>query len=67
MIENFCTALISELQATGILLIGLYIILLYVAREISRPLKVMNHNSTETVIMLKEIVKALERIGNGKI
>lgn len=61
MIEKFFTALIAELQTTGILLLGLYAILIHVAREISRPLKIMNHNSTEGLAILKAIAQKLDK------
>lgn len=54
MIETFCTALIKELGATGILLLGLAIIFFHVTREISRPLKVINGEIGEIRDLLKE-------------
>jgi len=61
MIEKFFTALIAELQTTGILLLGLYGILIHVAREISRPLKVLNHNSTAGLKILERIIEKLDK------
>ena len=56
MIETFCKALIEELGATGILLLGLTIIAIHVSREISRPLKVINQEIGEIRNLLKEAI-----------
>ena len=60
MIETFCKALIEELGATGILLLGLTIIAIHVSREISRPLKVINHEIGEIRDLLKEALVKLD-------
>ena len=55
MIENFIKCLIEELGATGIMLLGLFVIMIHVAREISAPLKTMNKEIGEIRDLLKEI------------
>ncbi len=57
MIENFMTAIIEELGATGIMLLGLTAIGFHVAREISRPLKVINHEIGEIRDLLKDLIR----------
>ena len=54
MLETFFKALIDELGATGILLLGLAGIAFHTTREISRPLKTINHEIGEIRDMLKE-------------
>jgi len=61
MIEVFCKALIEELGATGILLLGLTAISFHLAREISRPLKVINSEIGEIRDLLKEVVNKLDK------
>ena len=61
MIETFVKALIEELGATGILLLGLTVIAIHVAREISRPLKTINHEIGEIRDLLKEALIKLEK------
>lgn len=56
MIETFFKALIEELGATGVLLLGLTAIFFHVAREISGPLKTINREVGE----IRDILKALE-------
>lgn len=56
MIETFVTALVEELGATGILLLGLTAIAIHVAREISRPLKIINWEIGEIRDLLKEAI-----------
>lgn len=61
MIETFITALIQELGATGILLLGLTAIAIHVAREISRPLKTINREIGEIRDLLKEAIIKLDK------
>ena len=61
MIETFCTALIKELGATGILLLGLGLIFIYVAREISQPLKVINREIGEIRDLLREAIIRMKK------
>ena len=60
MIETFMTAIIQELGATGVLLLGLTIICFHVAREISAPLKTINREIGEIRDLLKEIAAKLK-------
>ena len=61
MIEKFCIAIVEELGATGVLLLGLTIIAFHLAREISGPLKVINQEMGEVRNYLKKIAEALEK------
>ena len=54
MLETFCKALIEELGATGILLLGFAVIALHVAREISRPLKTINREIGEIRDLIRD-------------
>lgn len=56
MLEAFAQKLIEELGATGILLLGLAGIMIHVAREISRPLRIINHEIGQIRDLLKEAV-----------
>lgn len=60
MIETFMQAIIAELGATGILLLGLTIICFHVAREISAPLKVINREIGEIRDLLKELISKMK-------
>ena len=61
MIETFCKAIIEELGATGVLLLGLTMIFFHVAREISRPLKVINKEIGQIRDLLKEALIKLDK------
>jgi len=56
MIEIFLKSIIEELGATGVLLLGLTVIFFHVAREISKPLKVINKEIGEIRDLLKEAI-----------
>jgi hypothetical protein len=66
MIEEFATVVIRELGATGLLLVGLYVILLKAVNKISKPLEVINHNSTELLQLVKIYIKKNQCDQNGK-
>ena len=53
MIEKFCTSIIENLGATGLLVLGLYYVL-------SRPLCAMAHSLSVINHELGQIVKLLE-------
>jgi len=57
MIEKILTSLIEELGATGVLLFGLMIIGFHLAREISRPLKIINREIGEIRDLLKDLIR----------
>lgn len=57
MIEKCLLQIVAELGASGVLLIGLYYILLKVARIIAGHLWQINHNTTEMAKCLHEITK----------
>ena len=61
MIETFCTALIKELGATGILLLGLTGIAIHIAREISKPLKIINKEIGDIRDLLKEGITLMKK------
>lgn len=61
MIERFMTSVIEELGATGILLLGLTAIGFHVAREISRPLKVINKEIGEIRDLLKDLIRIQQK------
>jgi len=61
MIETFMKAVIEELGATGVLLLGLTVIAFHVAREISAPLKVINREIGEIRDLLKEVIIKLDK------
>ncbi len=61
MIEEFMTAVVKELGATGIMLLGLTVLLLHVAREISRPLKVINKEIGQIRDLLKEALLKMQK------
>ncbi len=61
MFETFCKALIEELGATGIMLLGLTFLLLHVARKISRPLEVINKEIGEIRDLLKEAIIVMKK------
>ena len=61
MIETFIKAIVEELGATGILLLGLTVIAFHVAREISSPLKVINKEIGEIRDLLKEALIKLDK------
>jgi len=61
MLETFFKALIEELGATGILLLGLTVIFFHVAREISAPLKIINKEIGEIRDLLKEALIKLDK------
>lgn len=61
MLETFFKALIDELGATGILLLGLAGIAFHVSREISRPLKTINREIGEIRELLKEAIIMLKK------
>jgi len=61
MIEKFMTAVIQELGATGVLLLGLTIIFFHVAREISGPLKIINGEIGEIRDLLKEAIIKMDK------
>ena len=56
MVEQFIQALIKELGTTGIMLLGLFAIMIHVAREISAPLKIINSEIGEIRDLLKELI-----------
>ena len=57
MLESTLTAIINELGSTGLLLCGLYFILMRVGKMIASHLYVINHNTTEIANMLKVIAE----------
>ena len=57
MIERFIQCLIEELGTTGIMLLGLFAIMIHVAREISTPLKTINKEIGEIRDLLKELLR----------
>ena len=61
MIEQTLKAIIEELGATGVLLVGLTFIALRLAKEISAPLKVINGELGEIRDLLKEAVIRLKK------
>ena len=54
MIETFCKTLIEELGATGILILALALIGFLAAKEISRPIKIINKEIGEIRDVAKE-------------
>ncbi len=61
MLETFLKALIEELGATGIMLLGLTVLLLHVAREISGPLKVINKEIGDIRDLLREAISLMKK------
>ena len=61
MIEDFLTAVVKELGATGVLLLGLTVLLLHISREISTPLKTINHEIGEIRDLLRDISVDLKK------
>jgi len=57
MIEQCLTTIVKELGATGLLLCGLYFILMRVGRMISSHLYVINHNTTEIANIFRVLTK----------
>jgi len=54
MIELFCKAVVNELGATGLLVLGLYLILYNPMRSIAHSLCVINFEVGEILRTLKE-------------
>jgi len=61
MIEDFCTAVIKELGATGVMVLGLGWVLIKVGKELSKPLTVINHEIGEIRDLLKELLTKLDK------
>ena len=61
MLEEAMKAVIEELGATGVLLLGLTIIFFHVAREISAPLKIINSEIGEIRDLLEKLVTKLDK------
>lgn len=61
MIESFMKAVIEELGATGVLLLGLTFIGLKVSRDISKPLNVINKEIGEIRDLLREALIKLDK------
>lgn len=61
MIETFFTALIKELGATGVMLLGLTLICVHVANKISAPLRIINGEIGEIRDLLKETVIRMKK------
>jgi len=57
MLESTLKVIIDELGSTGLLLCGLYFILMRVGRMIASHLYVINHNTTEIANGLRVIAK----------
>lgn len=65
MIEEFCIIIIRELGSTGVLICGLYFVLYIPLRKIAHHIEVINHNSTETKILIHSAVQLLKEKLNG--
>lgn len=61
MIEQFIKCLIEELGTNGIMLLGLFAIMIHVAREISAPLKKINSEVGEIRDTLKDLVRLMSK------
>jgi hypothetical protein len=57
MIENILTVVIKELGATGLMLFGLYFILMRVGKMIATHLYVINHNTTKISELIEIFIK----------
>lgn len=60
MIIQTIEVIIKELGATGVLLLGLLWIMLRTAREIARPLNIINHEIGEIRDLIKEALTILK-------
>lgn len=67
MIENIAILIVKDLGSTGILLIGLYFILMKVGQMIATHLHVINHNTTNISNSLKCITQLYKLKQNGEI
>ena len=54
MIESFCKAIVNELGATGMLVLGLYLILYRPLSSIAHSLKIINFEIGEILNVIKE-------------
>jgi hypothetical protein len=61
MIEKFCTLIIKELGATGLLVVGLYFVLGKPLCMISNSLRVINGEVGEIRDLMKELLSKLDK------
>lgn len=66
MIEQYLAQLYIDLGSTGLLLLGLYYIMLKVGRMISSHLSVINHNSSEIATYMRMLTAQYLKEHNGK-
>lgn len=67
MIEELCHQIITELGATGVLIVGIFAIQYYATKKICKDLKELNHKTTEINQTLQAIGAFLERAVNGEM
>jgi len=67
MIEKILHQIITDLGATGLLIVGIFVIQYYATKKICKDLRTLNHKSTETNQILQHIGAFLEREVYGKM
>jgi len=74
MIDSIIQAIISDLGATGLLIIGLYFVIMKATRKISQGFALVAHEVNKIYIALensscveRDILDELKKLNNGKI
>ena len=66
MIEKIMHQIITDLGATGVLIVGIFCIQYYATKKICKDLKALNHKTTEINQTLQTLGALLERKFNSE-
>jgi hypothetical protein len=67
MIETILHQIIKDLGATGVLIVGFFVVQYFTTKKICKHLRILNHKSTEINQTLQYIGAFLERELYGKM